>query len=311
MDRIDAIRLFVRVVETGSFSLAARALKIAQPTATRQVAALEKQLGVRLLNRNTRRLSLTESGRAYYERGKVLLDLFEESENLARGKQGRPQGRLRIGTSVAFGRRIITPLILAFMREFPAIEVDLSFDDNYVDLVAQGMDVAIRMGKLADSALGARFLGVNPWMVAASPAYLKRRGMPKSPQDLTRHNVLVYSTVQGDDHLHFTDARSERIAVPVQGSFRSNNLSAILAAVREGMGIAALPVYVTATSLGTGHLKAVLTDFSLPVQEIHAVYPSPRLVPAKVNALIEHLHAAFAHEDWPSALTRAYEGQRA
>ena len=304
MDRINAYRLFVRVVETGSFSRAARDLNVTQPTVTRHVAELERRLGGRLLNRNTRRLSVTELGRVYYERGKTLLDLFDETENLARGRQGPLQGRLRIGTSVAFGRRVITPLILKFMREYPRIEVDLSFEDTYVDLVAQGIDVAIRMGKLADSSLGARYLGLNPWVAVASPPYLKSRGVPKLPQDLRQHNVLVYSTVQGDDNLNFVDRKTGRTSVAVHGNLRSNNLSAILAAVREGMGIAALPVYVAARSLGTGDVRAVLTDFSLPSQEIHAVYPSPKLVPAKVTALIEYLHAEFARDDWPDALTQ-------
>jgi DNA-binding transcriptional LysR family regulator len=199
MDRIDAFRLFVRVVETGSFSRAARDLSVTQPTVTRQIAALERHFGVRLLNRNTRRLSVTDLGQAYYERGKTLLDLFEETESLAHGRQGPLQGRLRVGTSVAFGRRVITPLILRFVRDYPLIEVDLSFEDTYVDLVAQGIDVAVRMGKLADSSLGARYLGLNPWVAVASPSDLKSRGTPRVPQDLQRHNVLVYSTVQGDD----------------------------------------------------------------------------------------------------------------
>jgi DNA-binding transcriptional LysR family regulator len=227
-----------------------------------------------LLNRNTRRLSVTDLGRVCYERGKTLLELFDETEGLVRGRQGPLQGRLRIGTSVAFGRRVITPLILKFMREYPLLEVDLSFEDTYVDLVAQGIDAAIRMGKLADSSLGARFLGLNPWVAVASPSYLKNRGTPKAPQDLRRHNVIVYSTVQGDDNLNFVDPGTGRTSVPVHGNLRSNNLSAILAAVREGMGIAALPVYVAARSLNTGHVKPVLTGFSLPSQEIHAVYPS-------------------------------------
>jgi len=307
MDRIDGFRIFVRVVETGSFSRAARDLGITQPTVTRHVAALERHLGVRLLNRNTRRLSVTEPGRTYYERGKSLLELFEETQSLAGGRQAPLQGRIRIGTSVAFGRRIVTPLILGFMREYPRLEVDLSFEDTYVDLVDRGLDVAIRMGKLADSSLGARYLGLNPWIAVAAPAYLKRHGAPKVPQDLAQHNVLVYSTVQGDDHLHFIDRRNSRSSVRVHGSLRSNNLSSILAAVRDGMGVAALPVYVAARSLSTGHVKQVLADFSLPSQEIHAVYPSPKLVPGKVTALIDYLHSAFAHADWPAVLTQSGE----
>jgi len=303
VDRIDAFRVYVRVVETGSFSRAARDLGVTQPTVTRQIASLEERLGGRLLNRNTRRISVTDLGQLYYERGKALLDLFEDTENLAKGRQGPLQGRLRIGTSVAFGRRVVTPLILRFMRDYPLLEIDLSFEDTYVDLVAQGIDVAVRMGKLADSSLGARYLGLNPWVTVASPIYLRSRGTPKVPQDLKRHNVLVYSTVQGDDHLQYIDQRTGRISVAVHGSFRSNSLSSILAAVRDGMGIAALPMYVAAQSLRTEHVKPVLTDFSMPSQEIHAVYPSPKLVPAKVNAVIEYLQAAFAREDWPVTLT--------
>jgi DNA-binding transcriptional LysR family regulator len=190
------------------------------------------------------------------------------------------------------------------MREYPLLEVELSFEDTYVDLVAQGIDMAVRMGKLADSSLGARHLGLNPWIAVAAPAYLKRKGIPKVPHDLAQHNVLVYSTVQGDDHLHFIDRKSGRTSVRVHGTLRSNNLSSILAAVRDGMGIAALPVYVAARSLSTRHVKQVLTDFSLPSQEIHAVYPSPKQVPEKVTALIGYLQAAFAHADWPVALTQ-------
>jgi DNA-binding transcriptional LysR family regulator len=303
MDRIDGFRMFVRVVEAGSFSRAARDLNVTQPTVTRQVAALEQRLGARLLNRNTRRLSVTELGQLYYEKSKAVLEAYEDSENLAPGRQAPVRGRIRIGTSVGFGRRVVTPLILKFMRQYPALEVDLSFEDTYVDLVAQGIDVAVRMGKLADSSLGARYLGLNPWVAVASPAYIKKHGRPRTPQELIRHNVLVYSTVQGDDHLHFIDPKAGRVSVAVHGSIRSNNLSSILAAVRDGMGLAALPMYVAATSLATRHVQPVLEDFELPSQEIHAVYPSPKLVPPKVSVLIEYLCAAFQDDDWPRALT--------
>ncbi len=301
MDRIDALHLFVRVVETGSFSKAAVDLGVTQPTVTRQVAALEQRLGERLLNRNTRRLSVTELGRQYYEKAKTLLDYYEQTESLAHGEHKPVRGRLRIGSSVAFGRRVVTPLVLQFMRQYPEIEVDLTFEDVYVDLVAQGIDVAVRLGKLADSTLGARHLGMNPWTLVAAPAYLKRRGTPKHPQDLRRHAVLVYSSVQGDAHLHFTERKSGRTSVQVSGPLRSNNLSSILAAVRDGMGIAALPMYVAYTSLQSGHVVPLLSKYALPGQEMHAVYPSPKLVPAKVNVFIEFLRDAFSRDEWYAA----------
>lgn len=298
MDRIDGFRLFVRVVETGSFSRAAVDLGVTQPTVTRQVAALEQRLGVRLVNRNTRRLSVTDAGRVYYERSKALLDLLEETEHLTLDRQTAFAGRIRIATSVAFGRRVVTPLILAFMKAHPEIEIDLRCDDAFVDLVAQGIDVSVRLGRLADSSMAAKPLGVNPWALVAAPAYLAKRGRPTEPQDLGRHDVLVYSSVHGDDQLHFTHPRRERASVRVKGAFRCNNLSSLLAAAREGFGIAALPLYVAGESIARDDLERLLTAYTLPSQEIHAVFPSPKMVPSKVTAFVEHLKAHFARPDW-------------
>lgn len=303
MDRLDAMQVFVRVVETGSFSKAASEFQTTQPTVTKQVAALEARLKVRLLNRNTRGVSLSEPGALFYERCKQLLQDAESAEQAARAAQSEAQGTLRIGTSVAFGRRAVVPLTLEFMALHPQIRVDLSFEDRYVDLIAQGIDVALRMGKLADSSLGARYLGNNPWTVVASPRHLKTAGTPKRPADLARHNALVYSSVQGDDVWHFTGARSERLAVNVKGRLRSNNLSAVLAACREGLGVAALPRYVAAESLRTGKVIEVLKDFALPDQELHAVFPSPRQVPAKVLAFVSFAQGKFVDGWWNARST--------
>jgi len=298
MDRITGMQLFVRAAETGSLSKAARDANLTQPTVTKQVAALERQLGVRLLNRNTRGLSLTEIGALYYEKCKRLLEQFDEAENVARERQGEMRGTLRIATSVAFGRRVVTPLVLEFMQRHPLLRIDLSFEDNFVDLVAGGVDLAIRMGRLADSSLGARYLGTNPWVMIATPLYLKRNGAPRTPADLTRHNLLIYSTVLGDDRLHFVGPDTKAQTVAVRGNLRSNNLSTILAAVRAHMGLAALPHYVAATSIAEGHVVTTLADFVLPAQEIHAVYPAPRQVPAKVDAFIAYLRDFFLGEWW-------------
>jgi len=298
MDRLDGYKLFVRVVETGSFSSAARDLGVTQPTVTRHVAALEQRLGVRLVNRNTRRLSLTEAGRIYFDRSKALLDLVAETENLAVDQRTALRGKLRIATSVAFGRRVVTPLILSFMRDHPAIEIDLRCDDAYIDLIAQGIDVSVRLGRLADSSLAARTLGFNPWTMVASPDYLARRGTPSAPKDLERHDVLVYSSVHGDDHLHFQHPKQGRVSVRVRGPFRSNNLSSLIAAAREGMGIAALPLYVAGASLGRGKVETVLSGYELPRQEIHAVFPSPKLLPTRVSVFVDHLKAHFTRPDW-------------
>lgn len=303
MDRLDAMQVFVRVVETGSFSKAAAEFQTTQPTVTKQVAALEARLKVRLLNRNTRGVSLSEPGALYYERCKQLLQDAEAAEQAARAAQSEAQGTLRIGTSVAFGRRAVVPLTLEFMALHPQIRVDLSFEDRYVDLIAQGIDVALRMGKLADSSLGARYLGNNPWTVVASPKYLKTAGVPKRPADLAHHNALVYSSVQGDDIWHFIGPRGERIDASVQGRLRSNNLSAVLAACREGLGVAALPLYVAAESMRTGKVVEVLKDFSLPDQQLHAVFPSPKRVPAKVLAFVSFAQGRFVDGWWNARST--------
>jgi len=301
VDRITGVQLFVRIVETGSFSKASADLGITQPTATKHVAALEAHLGARLLNRNTRGVSATEVGALYYEKCKTICRELEEADNLAALLQARVGGTLRINTSVAFGRRVLTPLVLRFMAEHPELQVDLSFDDRYVDLVAQGVDVAVRMGRLADSTLGAKLLGINPWCVVAAPGYLRERGEPTMPGDLAAHACLVYSSVQGDERWHFTGPDGALLTVPVRGPLRSNNLSALLAAARAGMGVAALPAYVARDSLRNGSVQAVLPAHTLPQQEIHAVFPSPRLVPSKVTRFIAFAQQQFPERWWAPA----------
>ena len=298
MDRLLAMQMFVRVVETGSFSKAAREFATTQPTVTKQVAAIEARLQVRLLNRNTRGVSLTESGAFYYEKCKSIAREVEEADNVVQLRQSQAQGLLRIASSVAFGRRVVVPLALDFMARHPQVQLDLSFDDRYTDLVAQGIDVAVRMGKLADSTLGARFLGMNPWTLVASPKYLKKQGTPKSPADLSSHHALIYSVVQGDDVWRFVQPKGNSVSVPVSGRLRSNNLSAVLAAARGGLGIAALPRYVAQASLVSGHVVEVLQDHTLPEQEIHAVFPSPKLVAAKVQAFVAFMQGQFGPRWW-------------
>jgi DNA-binding transcriptional LysR family regulator len=298
MDRIQGIRLFVRVVDLGSFSKAAADLGMGQPSATKLVAALEAKLGSRLLHRSTHGVTPTEIGLLYDDKCKLIAHHVEEAESVAALMQSQVQGGLRISTSVAFGRRVLVPLAMAFMKSNPKLHVELSFEDRYVDLVAQGIDVAIRMGRLADSTLGARFLGVNPWVVVASPGYLAQRGVPRRLSDLKKHDALIYSTVQGDARWLFTGADGRLQPTAVSGPLRSNNLSALLAAARSGMGLAALPWYVAHESVKSGAVQPVLTEWQLPSQEIHAVYPSPRQVPAKVSGFIEWMQGQIGENWW-------------
>ncbi|MCE2657881.1 MAG: LysR family transcriptional regulator [Rubrivivax sp.] len=298
MDTLDGLRLFVRVVETGSFSKASLHLGITQPTATKQVAALEARLKARLFHRSTRGVTPTEVGALYYDKCKRVLREMDEADDVAALLQSRLQGTLRINASVAFGRRVVTPLVLRFMQAHPGLQLELAFEDRYVNLVEAGVDVALRMGRLADSSLGARWLGLNPWVLVAAPAWLAEHGQPREPAELSRHPALVYSTVQGDERWHFSGPDGQSQAVAVRGPLRSNNLSAILAAARAGMGLAVLPRYVAHDALAQGLLRPLLERWTLPAQEMHAVYPSPRHVPAKVTALVNWLQGQFEGEWW-------------
>ena len=298
MDRLQAIELFIRVVDLGSFSKAAADLGMGQPTATKLVASLEKQLGSRLLHRSTRGVSPTEIGTLYYNKCKLIAHHLEEAQSVSTLLQSKVQGALRISTSVAFGRRVLSPLVMRFMQMHPKLHIELNFDDRYVNLVEQGIDVAVRMGPLADSSLGARYLGTNPWVMVASRSYLDLHGVPSNPTDLALHDALIYSTVQGDARWHLSGANGQSKVVQVRGPLRSNNLSALLLAARNGLGLVTLPKYVAQESLRGRFLEEILTDWMLPAQEIHAVYPSPQLVPTKVTSFITWLQGQFVPGWW-------------
>ena len=298
MEKIQEIKLFIRVVDLGSFSKAAAEAGIGQPAATKQISRLEMQLGARLLHRTTHGVSPTEIGLLYYEKCKLICHHVEEAQSVGSLLQTQARGAIRISSSVAFGRRVMAPLVLEFMRMNPHLQIELNCDDRYVNLVEQGVDVAIRLGKLADSTLGAAYLGVNPWALVASPAYLKERGRPKKPADLSKHDALIYSSVQGDERWQLSGSDGKLASVAVHGRLRSNNLSMLLVAARHDFGIAALPRYVAHKSLETNAVVSLLDDCRLPQQEVHAVFPSPRLVPAKVKLFITWLQGQFGPEWW-------------
>lgn len=271
---------------------------MSQSSATKQVAQLETRLGSRLLHRSTHGVTPTEIGLLFYEKCKLIAYHIDEADSAAALMQSQVQGSLRISTSVAFGRRVLSPLVMTFMRAHPKLHIELNFEDRYVNLVEQGVDVAVRMGRLADSTLGSRYLGINPWVLVAAPDYLSTHATPASPQDLAQHNALIYSTVQGDARWVFTGAEGQTQVVSVQGPLRSNNLSALLSAARGGMGVAALPWYVAHESVQTGAVQVLLPEWSLPSQEIHAVFPSPRLVPTKVTQFIAWLQEQMVTDWW-------------
>ncbi|MEX0959583.1 MAG: LysR family transcriptional regulator [Burkholderiales bacterium] len=292
MDRLTAMELFVRVVETGSFSAVAREMDMTQPTVSKQLAALELRLKTRLLNRSTRQLSLTEAGTSYYEACKRILDSVHEAEGNVGRLQGQLAGQLRINTSIALGQMYVAPLALKFQELHPDLEIDLALADRFVDVVEEGIDVAIRVGRLNDSSLVARRIGKARRLTVATPAYLKQRGMPKVPQDLAEHNCILYAYLSTGNEWMFQGPEGE-IRVKVSGNFRANNGDAIRLAVLADRGIAVMPEWIVAGEIAAGRLKTILPNFEPTPMDISAVYPSARHVSTKLRAFIDFLQAEF------------------
>jgi DNA-binding transcriptional LysR family regulator len=291
MDRLTAMGLFVRIVETGSFSAVAREMNMTQPTVSKQLTALEKQLKTRLLNRSTRQLSLTEAGSAYFDSSKRILDIVNDAEANLGVLQTQLTGVLRINSSIGLGQMYLGPLVLKFQQAHPGLMMDLTYADRFVDLVEEGVDVAIRIGKLVDSGLAARRIGTSERCLIATPAYLKKNGTPRTPQDLVNHNCILYAYLStGSEWLFGNDAE---IRVKVSGTLRANNGEAIRQAVMADIGIAASPAWLIQDDLKSGKVIELLRDFTPPPGEINAVYPSGRHVSAKVRAFTEFVKAEF------------------
>jgi len=301
MDHFAGLKIFTRIVELGSFLKAADDLMISQSTATKNMAQLEQYLGVRLLNRNTRGVSLTGEGRIYYERAKLIISDVEEADASVGRRSRTLGGVLRISTSVAFGRRVVSPMLFEFMKQYPELRVDLACEDEYVDLIGRGVDCALRMGRLSDSCLGSRFIGSNPWVMVASPQYLRLRGTPSKPDDLANHDCIVYSSVQGDATWQLRSTAGMSTTVVVNRRVRSNNLSTLLLATKLHLGVSILPRYVACEDLRSGSVVPVLGDFALPDQVLHAVFPSPRLLSRKTKALVDFLIPQFKGNWWDNS----------
>ena len=285
------MQLFVRIVESGSFSAVARELGMIQPTVSKQMTALEDKLGVRLLNRTTRRLSMTDAGREYYERCQRILDEVQEMETEVAGLQNRPSGTLRVNTPVAFGNVHMLPLVLAFRRKYPGVAIDLSLDDRYVDLVQEGIDVAIRFGDLGDSQLVARHVGSSASVCVASPAYLSVHGTPKMPSELREHECITYSYLFSNEWPF--DGPDGHQSIKVHGDFRANSGMTIRSAALEGAGIASIPAFLIREDIETGRLVQLLSQFASASIRISAVYPSARLLSRKVKLFVDFIQQEF------------------
>ncbi len=286
MDRLREMELFVRVVETGSFSAAARNLTLGQPAVSKTIAGLEDRLGVRLLVRSTRQLSPTEAGMAFYERALRAIAEANEAEAAAQGAGAGLEGRLRICSPVTFARVHLVPKLGTFLDAHPKLRLELVMDDRVIDLVAENIDAGLRMGTLTDSALKARKLAQADRLVVASPAYLARRGVPSTPADLLEHNGIVYGQSSGGQEWSFRRDTSET-SVRIQARLTLSAAEGVREAVLAGQGFAIASRWMFAPELASGEVVPVLEEWSLPPMDLWVIYPSGRLTSAKARAFVK------------------------
>ena len=303
MDRLAALEAFARVAETGSFSAAARALNLSKSLISRQVSALEAELGARLISRTTRSLTLTEAGRGYYDQVARILAQMEEADLSVSQLQATPRGKLRVNAPMSFSLLRLAPVLPDFLALYPEIDIDVAMNDRRVDLMEEGFDLAIRIGRLADSSLVARKLGPMQRIVCASPAYFAERGLPKVPADLRTHACLCYSNADTVDEWRFSEPDGRSIAVEVKGRVRANNGDLLRLAALRGLGMVDLPNFLVGADIEAGALVPVLQDFIRQDGGVYAVYPHALYLPPKTRVFIDFLAQRWGGApDWPNVV---------
>ncbi|MBR0875008.1 LysR family transcriptional regulator [Bradyrhizobium tropiciagri] len=290
MDRLAAMETFVRVVETGSFSGAARQLRVGQPAVSKSVAQLEEYLGVRLLIRSTRGLTPTEAGLGYLDRARRALEEAAEAELAARGASADLKGRLRICAAVTFARLHLIPMLPKFLAQNPELELEVVLDDRQIDLVQEGIDVALRMGRMTDSTLTARRIARCKRLVLGTTAYFKRAGTPATPSELSRHQAVIYLR---EGSVWSFRRESTELAVTVQSRLRVTAAEGVRAAVLADAGIAIASEWMFSPELQSGAVRAVLPEWSLPALDLWAVLPTGRAATAKARAFVSFFERTF------------------
>ena len=288
MDRFQAMATFVRVIDTGSFSAAARQGNVGQPAVSKMIAGLEERLGVRLAVRTTRGLSPTEAGQRFYERARRALAEADEAEVAARGAGAGLTGRLRISAATTFARLHVVPVLPAFMAQHPGLDLDLVMDDRVIDMVEEGVDVGLRMGALPDQVATARKLAAGRRLIVATPAYLARAGTPASPDEIAGHEAVAYSRHEAARWTlrHHAGAEAE---VSIGGRLRVSAAEGLRAAVLADMGLAVASEWMFTRELASGAVVPVLADWALPPIDLWALFPSGRLASAKARAFADYL----------------------
>jgi DNA-binding transcriptional LysR family regulator len=294
-DRLRELTAFVRACETGSFSRVARELGVSQPSISRMVASLEARLAVKLLLRTTRRITPTDSGRVFLERARQILGDLDDAENAARGVDSL-RGTLRVALSGAFGIREVIPRLPGFAAQHPKLGIELLMSDRTENLIAEGADMALRLGPLPDSGFGARLLGKAPRLVVASPAYLARKGTPQTPADLARHDCILGPGLSGRTGWSFTRS-GQAASVTVEGPIKVDSADGVIACARAGLGMALASRWMCRAELEAGELVAVLPGYQLDWIELHAVYPGSRRPSLKIRAFSDYFAAQLMHKN--------------
>ncbi|MEM7524588.1 MAG: LysR family transcriptional regulator [Pseudomonadota bacterium] len=289
MDRLTEMEAFTRVVELGGFTEAARKLGLSKSAVSKHVAALETRLGARLLNRTTRRVSPTEIGLTYFDKAQAVLAAAAEADAAATALQEAPTGELKISAPLSFGIKHVAPALAKFLNAYPNVSARLYFDDRTVELVAEGFDLAVRIGELPDSSLKVRKLAETEMNLVAAPRYLAERGEPKTIEDLSKHEILHYTHLSSGAFLKLRGASGEDRPVRVGGRLSINNGDGLMTAAADGLGLAYMPNFICADALRSGEVVEVLSRFTPPPLGIFAVYPAGRFPQPKQRVFIDHL----------------------
>jgi DNA-binding transcriptional LysR family regulator len=293
MDRLEAMHLFVRVAELGSFSAAAQQLGLARSVVTRQIAGLESHLGVKLMARSTRRLALTSAGTAYLEKCRVILNLVEAAETGVAEERLTPRGNIRIGLPLSYGLKRLAPLLLDFSRRNPEVSLDMDYSDRRINLIEEGIDLSVRITRRLEAGDVARRLGTARLQVVAAPEYLDRHGRPEHPAELTNHLCLGYTSAGSSQVWQFiVDGQLE--SFHVHSRLNANNGDVLTEAAAQGLGITCQPDFIGESYLQSGRLETILADFPMPELGIYAMLPSNRHVPHRVRVLMDYLAERLA-----------------
>ncbi|NIA71024.1 LysR family transcriptional regulator [Pelagibius litoralis] len=294
MDSLEGLPVFVRTVREGSFSAAARALDLTPSAVSKQIGRLEDRLSVRLFNRTTRRLSLTEEGAAFYERASRILTDLEDAAAAVSSLRATPQGRLRVTMPSGFGLLHFLPVLPDFLARYPELDLDIDVNDRFVDMVDEGFDVALRIGELQDSSLISRRLSANHRVLAAAPGYLHAHGAPRRIGEVADHNCLVYTYRAQRHDWHLVDETGAEFVVTVSGNVETNNPTILRASALAGVGLVLLPLWLIGPDLKAGRLVQVLPRYHGPDSAINVVYPPGRHLSARVRCFVDFLVERFA-----------------